>query len=126
MVLIVLVGLPVEGTLCAALCNAHLTIPVHDHSVVHHHHLPSAAPDAPLGSRPTMLDTVARHDCGSHTGTGQDATAAVARADGDMVSAALDVTVTHVVIDPILTRVVGPTASPATTPPTRTPLVLRV
>jgi hypothetical protein len=128
MVLVVLVGLPVAGTLCAALCSAARMTAAHDRASAHHHHQSDAAHDASLGSTPIMIGNVSAHECGSHTGTGQDSAIAAFRADGNVVSAPLSLAGAHtsIVAVTIFTPVVADSPPPATTPPTSTPVVLRV
>ena len=124
LVLTLLTALPVSGTLCAMLCDSAAKA-----TAAAHHGSGKNCEEPPRPSAGTQIQGVSEHDCSTHDGAVRQATSTVAsRADG-VAGAVLLATPTARAITTSSIRVDSSfdyDAPPGTTPPTTTPLVLRV
>lgn len=123
-VLIVLAALPVSSALCAMVCDASAKT-----MSGHHHGAGKASEETAPSSNQVQLRSMSEHDCSTHDAViRQTATTAAERADATAGSAPLMVSVSHatVTVPVVASSTPEYNAPPGTTPPTSTPLVLRV
>jgi len=127
--LVVLIGLPVGGTVCDVLCSLKaVAASTNDAASAHHHHADPQS-QAPQASRGVQLRGPSTDDCNGHNGTIQEETAVAAdRADWRIVSSPLGTVLAQTPSKPISAfDSQSPYRPPlGSAPPTGTPLVLRV
>ena len=121
--LTVLAGLPVAGTVCAMSCESASSA-----AATHHGSGPKCEDPAPPSSGP-QISGYPEHDCSTHDGAiRQASTTAAERADVTAKSAPL--ILSAVAIESVVLRdsqiFFDYSSPPRTAPPTTTPLVLRV
>jgi hypothetical protein len=121
--LTVLAGLPVAGTVCAMSCESASSA-----AATHHGSGQKCEDPAPPSSGP-QISGYPEHDCSTHDGAiRQASTTAAERADMTAKAAAL--MIGAVAIESIVLRDIQTffdySSPPSTAPPTTTPLVLRV
>ena len=127
-VLAILAGLPVAGTVCALLCNPAAGTRNGDGTGSAHHGAGASCREASSSAAGVQILSASHHDCGSHEGTLALvlSTAAAARADWDFVPPPAR-TVAHARFAsyPSFEPEATYSVPPGTCPPA-TPLVLRV
>jgi hypothetical protein len=121
--LAVLAGLPVSGTVCAMVCESSSST-----AATHHGSGQKCEDPAPPSSGP-QISGYSEHDCSTHDGAiRQASTTAVERGDVTMKSVPIIIGAVRTESDIFRDRqiFVDYTSPPGTAPPTTTPLILRV
>jgi len=103
-VLSVLAGLLVLGTVCAALCDLAVNSASSHHAEVATDHGPKAACHQPRDSADVRVGATSGHDCGAHDGTVREANATptTGRADTSVLSAAAAPALVQAALSPFI------------------------
>jgi hypothetical protein len=122
-VLTVLASLPIAGSACAMACSSTSS------AAARHHGSGLTCDESARPSTDIEIGEASGHGCGTHdTALRQVATTAPERLDVTAGSTRLAIAASHEIFEALrhLRPIAGDTAPQGTTPPTATPLVLRV
>lgn len=130
-VVMVLTGLPVAGTLCALVCASIMSAAPGETATARHHGSTEDCqePPTPTSSSGVQIGAVSQHPCGEHNGASQPhATVVPARAHANLVASPGMRTVSQVAYIDVPSSGSESAYSPPQriAPPTSTPVVLRV